>query len=83
MTDTTAAEIEAPEITMRGVISMQVCVPSYWRDEQITEFANRQNPTGIESCWEIRRTGNQFLAGSPERVQCDERKDCIHVMLDC
>lgn len=76
-TDTT------PTITRRGLASMQVCVSAGWTDDQITEFADLANPSGTDSRWKIRRAGDPALAGHPERNQCDKRKGCIHVMLDC
>lgn len=72
-----------PEVTRTGLVSMQVCVPKDWTDEQVERFANTENPTGIESKWSIRRQGDPSLSGCDERVQCVERESCCHVMLDC
>lgn len=72
-----------PMVTRAGVLSMQVCVPKEWTDEQAEEFANHSYPTGISSEWHIRRQGDASLNGCDERVQCEERESCCHIMLDC
>jgi hypothetical protein len=71
------------QVTHTNLLGMQVCVPKDWTDEQVELFANTVNPTGIESKWQIRRQGDPLLNGCDERVQCDERESCCHVMLDC
>lgn len=72
-----------PEVTKRGLLGMQVCVPADYSNEQVEQFANTDNPTGIESKWVIRRQGDPALAGCDERVQCESRAGCVHIMLDC
>lgn len=62
---------------------MQVCVPEDWTDEQIVEFANTTNPTGMRTGWAIRKEGDRLLIGDPERNPCAGREKHIHVMLDC
>lgn len=71
------------EVTRSGLCSMQVCVPSDWTDEQVSTWANTENPTGIASQWRIRRTGDPALQGFPERAQCESHADNVHIMLDC
>ena len=66
------------EITRCGLACMQVCVPSTWSNEQITEEANRVNPTGIDSQWQIITNGPD-----PERVQCAKHKNKVHVLMQC
>lgn len=61
---------------------MQVCVPSDWTDEQVRDFAERENPSGTENGWFIRRDGDKKLAGYPERVSCAARAGHVHIMLD-
>jgi hypothetical protein len=75
--------VNAPEVVRNGALSMQVCVPKQFTDEQVEEFANSANPSGTQNGWRIRRQGDEALAGCDERVQCAERGDCCHVMLDC
>lgn len=70
------------EITKRGSLDMQVCAPADWSDDQIREFAERENPCGTEHGWQIRRQGDPALAGCNERVPCAQRGDHVHVMLD-
>ncbi len=70
-----------PEITMRGILDMQVCVPEDWTDEQVKEFADRENLCGTTYGWFIRKD-TERLGGSPERNPCRERKGFVHIMLD-
>lgn len=72
----------SPEVTYRGVLDMQVCVPSHWTDEMVIEFANKHNECGTTNGWFVRKDGDKALAGSPERVACASRPGFIHVMLD-
>ena len=75
-----------PMVTKTSMLSMQVCVPNDWTDEQVVAFANQQNPSGLDNGWSIRRQGSRYLAGAPERAACagDEgRPGFVHIMLDC
>ena len=71
-----------PEVTRRGMIDMQVCVPENWADEQVKEFADKENPCGTDKGWDIRREGDKALAGDPERRPCKGRKGFVHITLD-
>lgn len=71
-----------PEVTRRGLLDMQVCVPKDWTDDQIRAFAEAENPAGTSGGWSIRKEGDKLLAGSPERMPCDDRESFVHVMLD-
>lgn len=73
---------EGAEVTRRGALSMQVCVPASWSDEQVREFAERENPCGTTNGWFIRRQGDKALAGADERVKCQGRQSFVHIMLD-
>lgn len=70
------------QVTRRGALDMQVCVPTDWDDEAVKSFADRENLCGTEHGWQIRREGDKALAGSPERMPCQERAGFVHVMLD-
>jgi len=70
------------EVTRRGMLDMQVCVPEDWTDEQVVSFANGQNPRGTTQGWEIRREGSKYLNGDPERSICSDREGFVHIMLD-
>lgn len=80
--DDTATK-HAPEVVRHGLLDCQVCVPSEFTDEQVVEFANEANPAGTENGWAIRKEGNRYLAGAPERQACNERAGMVHVMLEC
>ena len=73
----------SPMVTKRGILSMQVCVPDDWDDDQAVEFANKENPAGTTGGWCIRRQGDKALAGDDERVKCTGREGYVHIMLDC
>lgn len=70
------------EITRMGALSMQVCVPKEWTDEQLLEFAEREYPCGTANGWQIRREGSELLAGYAERVTCEADPGKVHIMLD-
>lgn len=70
-------------VTRFSLVSLQVCVPTQASDPEVEAFANEAHPTGIESKWRIRRQGDPSLSGCDERVPCQQRGGCVHVMLDC
>lgn len=45
----------AAEVIRAGLLEIQVCVPKTFTDEQVEEFTNEDNPTGLESRWRIQR----------------------------
>ena len=71
-----------PQVTRRGALDMQVCVPSDWSDKQVKEFADRENPCGTEHGWAIRKEGDKALNGDPERISCSQIDGYVHIMLD-
>ena len=71
-----------PDITRRGLLDMQVCVPKDWTDEQVLDFAESHNPCGTAAGWQIRRQGSEALAGANERVVCANDENFVHIMLD-
>lgn len=70
------------EITRRGALDMQVCVPSDWSDKQVKEFAEIGYPCGTDAGWVIRKQGDPLLNGADERVPCAQRNGHVHIMLD-
>jgi hypothetical protein len=75
-------EKSKPQVTRRGALDMQVCVPKDWSDERVKEFADRENPCGTQLGWTIRKQGDEALAGANERVACNGCDDFVHVILD-
>jgi len=69
-------------VTKTSWLSMQVCVPKEWTDEQVITFAEQENPCGTEQGWGIRKQGDKLLAGANERVECAELSSHFHIMLD-
>ena len=72
-----------PTVTKYGLVAMQVCVPAEWTDEQVEEFANRDNPSGLAAGWHIRVADSLYQAGAPVRVTCAQNADNVHIMLEC
>lgn len=70
------------EVIRRGLLDMQVCVPENWTNEQVITFANTEIPCGTENGWQIRRQGDDVLAGADERATCSDMSDHVHIMLD-
>lgn len=70
------------QVSRRGGLDCQVCVPADWTDDQVKAFAEREYPCGAEAGWFIRRQGDSALAGANERVACAHRDGYVHVMLD-
>lgn len=73
---------QAPVVTRTGLLDMQVCVPASWKDRNVIDFANRENPCGTQNGWQIRRQGDKNLNGADERTECDGREGFVHIMLD-
>ena len=71
-----------PEVTRRGALDMQVCVPKEWTDDQVEEFAESENPCGTSGGWAIRKKGSAYLGGNPERNPCNDRPGFVHITLD-
>lgn len=70
-----------PEVTRRGALDLQVCVPSDWTDQHVVEFANEQVLCGTTHGWAITRAGDRHLNGDPERRPCEQRKGFVHIMV--
>lgn len=70
------------EVTHLGGFDMQVCMPKSSTDEEVIEFAEAENPCGTQAGWGIRKEGSEYLAGAPERAQCEEHNDNVHITLD-
>jgi hypothetical protein len=70
------------QVTRRGALAMQVCVPADWTDEQVKQFADRENYCGTENGWFIRRQGDDKLRGANERTSCETLNGHCHIMLD-
>ena len=71
-----------PEVTYRGLLDMQVCVPKEYTDEQVIKFAEKENPCGTMHGWGVRKQGHKLLGGSNERVQCSKNPNKCHIMLN-
>ena len=70
------------EVTKLSMFAIQVCVPEDWTDYHATDFAESEHPCGTEHGWQIRKQGDEALAGDDERVPCRKRSGHVHIMLD-
>jgi hypothetical protein len=68
---------DGPVVTRVSLLSMQVCVPADWTDEQTREFANRENLCGITNGWVV--SSRAEVAPVP----CEGRNGFKHIILDC
>jgi len=73
-----------PEVVQYGMLSVQVCVPTDWKDDQVRTFTNSKYPCGTDHGWHIRRDGDPALDGDPERNPCSKtgRDEFVHITLD-
>ena len=61
------------EIVFVGVLYMIVCVPVEWETDDIVQFAEDENPSGIVRRWSVQQV---------EPVQCAEKPGFVHVTLE-
>lgn len=73
---------EEAQVTKMGALSMQVCVPADWTDEQVKTFADEENLCGTTHGWCVRKDGSDLLGNARERVPCEKRDGFVHIMLD-
>jgi len=69
-------------IYKKGLMAMSVCVHKSMTREAIEEWANQENPTGIESRWKIAKT-KVFIDGSPNPCKCQIDLNQLHWLLEC
>jgi len=75
---------QQPMVIRAGALSMQVCVPGDWTDEQVKAFADKENVCGTENGWFVRNTGKRD-PNYKARVACADvviRPGFVHIMLD-
>lgn len=65
-------QAQQPEVLRHNFISMQLCVPKEWSEEEILRFAREQCPVR----WEIVTDGPD-----PTYVSCPEKSEHKHVVL--
>lgn len=62
---------KTPTVTIAKALSVQVCVPEDWSDDQVKEFAEGEYPCGTSHGWSPR----------PDRVRCADGGGMVHVVL--
>lgn len=78
-----STDMSTAEVIRIALMDLQVCVPKDATDEEATDFVNTTNPTGISSRWAMKKEGNPTLVGYPERVNCEDRADHVHIVFEC
>ena len=68
------------EMIVVGILSARVCVPEDWTERQVEVFVNEKSPTGINSDWGIVPESEME---DPQRVQCHEHPENVHIVLWC
>lgn len=70
-------------ILKKSVFSLGVCVPASWTDEQVERWANHAYPAVTSAGWQVRKEGDRLVTPeSPERAQCEQEPDRVHLVLD-
>lgn len=65
-----------PEVITDTGLSMKVCVPEEWTDEQVVEFGESQSGIETECGWKI-----QYKDTDQERIACQDRPGTCHIVL--
>ena len=68
-----ALEKAKAEVTIAGVLDVQVCVDRDWSDAQAKEFTEGEYPCGTESGWSVAEHVEQ-------RVKCAMREGFVHML---
>jgi len=69
-------------VTKKHLLDCQGCFLKGCTDEEAEELINATNPTGIDSRWKMKKTGNPYLK-APERVQCEMDTGREHITFEC
>ena len=69
-----------PEVIGQHILSCRVCVPKEYTDKEAEDFANLANPTGIQSDWVM---APESEMKDPQRVQCGDHPENVHIVLIC
>ena len=60
-----------PAVILEKFLSVQVCVPEHWTDEEVKDFAEAKYSCGTSAGWSPRS----------DRVPCADGGDMVHVVL--
>ena len=71
-----------PTVLRMGFLDMQICVPETYNDTEVIAFAEKEFPCGTSGGWFIVREGSKWLGDNPERAQCNEKSDHVHLLLE-
>lgn len=65
------------------LLTSQLCIPKQITTDEAEKLMNVINFSGTDSGWGARRSGCDNLAGDPERVQCSQFIDHVHITFEC
>lgn len=65
---------DTPEVLRWNLVSINVCVPSDYTDEQVERFMNTEHPTGVGP-WTIKHELG--------RVTCEGNDRRVHIVGTC
>ena len=62
-----------PEVMGVKLLGMSLCVSKDWTNEQVIDFAEKNNPCGTTAGWQV----HEALG----RVKCSDKLDYIHIVV--
>lgn len=68
-----------PQVTQRGLLHCQVCVPKDWTPEQARDWLQSVNPAGTRAGW-IFVDSSEQLSGDQPIVECRLRNGFVHMV---
>lgn len=71
-----------PELIGSRLVSVQVCVPDNWSNDQVIDFVQRMPVSWEKEAWEVRKDGDVLLCGHPAKTPCKKKPGYIHMFLD-
>ena len=70
------------DIYSKGIVHCSVCAPRDIPIGEVEELTNMQNPTGIESRWQL-SGDKEFASGQSNPSACDELDGNLHWLMVC
>lgn len=68
-----------PNIARMGWLSIQVCVPAEFTDEEAIAAGEKLCRCGTEFGWHV--ASSEQIGGDPERVTCTKYPENVHIVL--
>lgn len=74
--------VDSIQVYSKGIVACSVCVPKDMGTNMIEKLVNMENPTGIESNWELSED-KTFKSGHSHPCECIDDKNRLHYLLHC